>query len=95
MDACRPGPAARELSARSCADGRVGPLRHDRGPKLVLPDLPELAQHAAGAVAKHSRRGWRIDRPNLRVEIDGITALLMALDRLESRPAPAELIGWI
>jgi hypothetical protein len=46
-------------------------------------------------VAKHSRRGWRIDRPNLRVEIDGITALLMALDRLESRPAPAELIGWI
>lgn len=32
--------------------------------RLTLPDLPELAQHAAGAVAKQSRRGWRIDRPN-------------------------------
>lgn len=63
--------------------------------KLVLPDLPELAQHAAGAIAKHSRRGWRIDRPNPRVEIDGITALMMCLDRLENRPAPVELIGWI
>jgi phage terminase large subunit-like protein len=63
--------------------------------KIVLPDLPELAQHAAGAVAKHSRRGWRIDRPNPRVEIDGVTALMMALDRLENRPAPVELLGWI
>jgi phage terminase large subunit-like protein len=63
--------------------------------KVVLPDLPELAQHAAGAIAKHSRRGWRIDRPNPRVEIDGVTALLMALDRLENRPAPVELLGWI
>jgi hypothetical protein len=63
--------------------------------KIVLPDLPELAQHAAGAIAKHSRRGWRINRPNPRVEIDGLTALLMALDRLENRPAPVELLGWI
>ena len=62
---------------------------------LVLPDVPELAQHAAGAIAKHSRRGWRIDRPNPRVEIDGITALMMAVDRLENRPAPVELIGWL
>lgn len=44
--------------------------------KLVLPDLPELAQHAAGAIAKQSRRGWRIDRPNPRTEIDGISALM-------------------
>jgi phage terminase large subunit-like protein len=63
--------------------------------KLVLPDLPELAQHAAGAIAKHSRRGWRIDRPNPRVEIDGISALMMALDRLETRPADVQLVGWI
>jgi hypothetical protein len=62
---------------------------------LVLPDLPELAQHAAAAIAKHSRRGWRVDRPNPRVEIDGITALIMALDRFENRPAPVELVGWI
>src|SRR5215211_1333430 len=62
---------------------------------VVLPDLPELAQHAAGAIAKQSRRGWRIDRPNPRVEIDGVTALMMALDRLENRPAPVELVGWL
>jgi hypothetical protein len=29
------------------------------------------------------------------VAIDGITALLMALDRLETRPSPVELLGWI
>ena len=63
--------------------------------RITVPDLPELAQHAAGAVAKHSRRGWRIDRPNPRVEIDGITALMMALDRLENRPAPVALVGWL
>jgi len=54
-----------------------------------------LAQHAAGAIAKHSRRGWRIDRPNSRVEIDGISALVMALDRLENRPADVQLLGWL
>ena len=63
--------------------------------EIVLPASPELAQHAAGAIAKHSRRGWRIDRPNPRVEIDGVTALMMAVDRLENRPAPVELLGWL
>lgn len=62
---------------------------------LVRPDMPELAQHAAGAIAKHSRRGGRIDRPNPRAEIAGISALMMAVDRLENRPDEAELIGWI
>ena len=51
--------------------------------------------HAAGAIAKHSRRGWRIDRPNPRVEIDGVSALLMALDRLENRPADVQLLDWL
>src|SRR5215216_1974279 len=30
--------------------------------RITLPPSPELAQHAAGAVGKHSRRGWRIDK---------------------------------
>jgi hypothetical protein len=51
------------------------------------------ASSCAGAIAKQSRRGWRIDRPNPRVAIDGITALLMALDRLENRPTGAYVIG--
>jgi hypothetical protein len=55
----------------------------------------ELAQHAAGAIAKHSRRGWRIDKPNSRVHVDGVIALCMACDRQANQPAPAQLVGWI
>jgi phage terminase large subunit-like protein len=63
--------------------------------RITLPASPELAQHAAGAVAKQSRRGWRIDKPNARVHIDGVIALCMACDRHANQPAPAQLIGWI
>jgi phage terminase large subunit-like protein len=63
--------------------------------RITLPRSPELAQHAAGAIAKLSRRGWRIDKPNSRVHIDGIIALCMAVDRQANQPAPAELVGWI
>jgi hypothetical protein len=63
--------------------------------KLTLPDLPKLTQHTAGAVAKHSRRGWRIDRPSARVEIDGVTALMMVVDRLENQPKLVDLPGWL
>jgi phage terminase large subunit-like protein len=30
--------------------------------RLVLPDDPELASHAAHTIARHSRRGWRLDK---------------------------------
>ena len=63
--------------------------------RIVLPSSPELAQHAAGAIAKHSRRGWRIDKPNGRVQIDGVIALCMAVDRQANQPAPAQLLGWL
>src|SRR5215212_748287 len=63
--------------------------------RITLPTSPELAQHAAGAIAKHTRRGWRIDKPNSRVHIDGIIALCMAVDRHANQSAPAELLGWI
>ena len=43
------------------------------------PSYVSSAQHAAGAIANTPRRGWRIDRPNPRVEIDRLTALMMAL----------------
>jgi hypothetical protein len=36
------------------------------------------------------------DRPTQLARRDRrITALLMALDRLENRPCPVELVGWI
>jgi hypothetical protein len=63
--------------------------------RLVLPDDPELAKHAADAIAKHSRRGWRLDKPTKRTHIDALIALTMALDRVENQPAPVEVIGWI
>jgi len=46
-------------------------------------------------VARHSRRGWRIDKPNPRTNIDAIIALAMAVERAEFRPEPVELLGWL
>jgi len=64
--------------------------------RLVLPDDAELAQHAANTIAKHSRRGWRIDKPNPRANNDAIIALCMALERAEQPPAtPTRLVGWM
>ena len=63
--------------------------------RITLPPDAALAQHAAGAIAKQSRRGWRIDKPNSRVQVDGVIALCMAVDRQANQPAPAELLGWI
>jgi phage terminase large subunit-like protein len=63
--------------------------------RLVLPADPELARHAADAIMRHSRRGWRLDRPTRSVTIDGIVALALALERTEDKPQPAELIGWL
>ena len=63
--------------------------------RLTLPDDPELAQHAANAIARHSQRGWRIDKPGKEVHIDAIVALAMALDSAESQPEPVRLLGWL
>lgn len=64
--------------------------------RLTLPDDPELSSHAANTIAKHSRRGWRIDKPNPRANNDAIIALCMALERAEQPPAtPTRLVGWL
>lgn len=63
--------------------------------RLTLPADPEFARHASDAIAKHSRRGWRIDKPGPRVQIDAMIALCMAVERAEQRPEPVELIGWL
>jgi len=59
--------------------------------RLTLPDGPELARHASDAIARHSRRGWRIDKPNPRA----IIALCMAVERAEQKPEPVALLGWL
>ncbi|HZB77619.1 MAG TPA: hypothetical protein VE526_15415 [Solirubrobacteraceae bacterium] len=63
--------------------------------RLTLPDDRELTRHAAEAIARHSRRGWRIDKPNPRSNIDAVIALAMAVERAEQKPQPVELLGWI
>ena len=62
--------------------------------RLVHPDHPALNEHVAAAVAKNSRRGWRLDRADK--PIDGVLALCMALDRAEQPAAEApRLLGWV
>jgi phage terminase large subunit-like protein len=65
--------------------------------KLVLPPDPMLASHSAHAVARTSRRGWRIDRPSRSagVNVDGLISLAMAYDRHESRAAETAVLGFI
>jgi phage terminase large subunit-like protein len=107
FDPWRAGQLAQELAERGIptsgfpqTDSRMVPSSkrlYDaiRQKRLVLPDDDELREHAANTVAKHSRRGWRVDKPDLRTPNDGIVALCMALDRLESQPEPMRFIGWL
>lgn len=63
--------------------------------RLQLPDLEELHVHAANTIARHGRRGWRLDKPDGRTPNDAIIALCMAVESVENRPEPAKLIGWV
>lgn len=63
--------------------------------RLTLPNHEEMRRHAATAIARHSRRGWRIDKANRADNIDSIIALAMALEAVENQEAPVELLAWI
>lgn len=63
--------------------------------RLTHPDDPRLNGHVAAAIARHGRRGWRIDKAARADKIDGVIALAMAIDRIENRPAPTRLVGWL
>jgi phage terminase large subunit-like protein len=63
--------------------------------RLVHGNDPGLNAHVAAAVARHGRRGWRIDKANRADKIDAVVALAMALDRLENRPQSTRLVGWL
>jgi phage terminase large subunit-like protein len=63
--------------------------------RLTVPDEDELATHAAAAVARHSRRGWRIDKASRADNIDAIIAICMAVERAEHREPEAQLLGWL
>jgi phage terminase large subunit-like protein len=62
--------------------------------RFVQPDDPELNVHVHAAVAKHSRRRWRLDKADRASKIDGVVALAMAVERA-FKPEPVELVGWV
>jgi phage terminase large subunit-like protein len=107
FDPWRFGQAARELAAEGVpvvefpqSDPRMIPASSTLHAaiverRLTLPDDPELARHAANAVARHSRRGWRIDKPKRDTPIDAIVALAMAVERAEHQPEPVRIVAWI
>jgi phage terminase large subunit-like protein len=63
--------------------------------RIVHGNDPQLNSHVASAIARHGRRGWRIDKANRADKIDAVVALCMAVDRLENRPAPTRLLGYL
>jgi hypothetical protein len=55
-----------------------------------------LNAHVAAAVAKHGRRGWRIDQAERGANIDGLVALVMAHEaRTAPEPEPTRVLGWL
>jgi hypothetical protein len=63
--------------------------------RLTVPDDDELRAQVANTIARHSRRGWRLDKPSLDTPNDAVIALCMALEALEVQPAPVEVVGWL
>jgi phage terminase large subunit-like protein len=64
--------------------------------KIHHPDDPRLNEHVAAAVAKHGRRGWRIDQADRGSNIDGLVALVMAYEGMTApAPAPTRVLGWL
>lgn len=63
--------------------------------RLTLPDNPELRQHMSNTIARHNRRGWRLDKPSLEQPNDSIIALCMALEAMENQPEPVQVLGWL
>jgi hypothetical protein len=81
-----------------------GPLRaisafyenHRDPPSLWWPEDRAwcVATDVAGAVARATGRGWRLDKSSRGVQIDGVVALAMAVERAQFKPEPVRLLGW-
>lgn len=75
------------------APASTGLVEAIRQRRLVLPDDAVLSEHSSNTIARHSRRGWRIDKRNPRANNDGIVAMAMALERASVPAVTVELIG--
>jgi phage terminase large subunit-like protein len=63
--------------------------------ELTHPDDPDLNRHVHAAVARHTRRGWRLEKPDRTTNIDAAVALAMAVDAHAHQPQPVQLLGWL
>jgi phage terminase large subunit-like protein len=63
--------------------------------RIVAPDHAELRTHVAAAIARHGRRGWRIDKANRGDNVDAVVALAMAVEAAEQKPAEVAVVGWL
>jgi phage terminase large subunit-like protein len=65
--------------------------------RIHHPNDPKLNEHVAAAVARHGRRGWRIDQAPNGGPVDGLIALCMAYEAMTAPepPQPQGLLGWL
>ena len=64
--------------------------------RIHHPDDPKLNAHVAAAVARHGRRGWRVDQAERGSNIDALVALIMAHEGITApEPASTEILGWM
>ena len=64
--------------------------------RIHHPDDPKLNEHVAAAVARHGRRGWRVDQAERGSNIDALVALIMAHEGITApEPASTEILGWM
>jgi hypothetical protein len=81
-------------------DARMTPASHRLRRAIIerrsdAPDGPQPAATPSPAIARHFRRGCGIDKSEHSAKLDAIIALSMALDRIEQRPEPVRLVGWL
>ena len=63
--------------------------------RLTHGNDPELNRHVAGAIAKQTPRGWRLDKSERSAQIDAVVALAMAVERAEQPVPEARVLGWL
>jgi phage terminase large subunit-like protein len=63
--------------------------------RLVHSDDPDLNRHVHAAVARHTRRGWRLEKPDRTTNIEAAVALAMAVQAHAYQPETVELLGWL
>jgi hypothetical protein len=68
---------------------------HSRARNRSTMRPPVLNSHVHAAPAKHSRRGWRLERPDRSTNIEAVVAPAVAVERQAFKPEAVELLGWV